>query len=441
MKARLLIFSIFGGFILIVVCIGYLRSGQSYEMQEPRVKNAVPVASVNITKQPHVIKESFFGLIEPDSRVDMGFQITGRITQLGEEKGIANLNSGQRVKKGEVIARLEQDRYVAQLASAEASRQQATALIAASKAMITDAEARLNDAVLERDRVVRLQKSNAATQRELERSQLSVTLAQVAVENAKAKELEAKAQLESAEASKSVASVNLRDTTLVSPIDATVATVPAELGQMVSPTDNVATLVDINNVNLAIGVVERKLGLLKLGQEVDVYIEALRNGYGDREAGADLIYRKGLVTTIPPMAADATGLFNVDIEIDNSDGSLRPGMIGRADVRIRTVNAYAIPADAVRKKGNRIIAFVVDENLESGTAVAKRLELMPDYMDNEFYLITEMPEKEMTLITEGNSMLVDGEVVKLAEEKGGSLNKQNSIYITASEDGVESSTP
>ncbi|QDU33744.1 Macrolide export protein MacA [Poriferisphaera corsica] len=432
MKARLLIFSVFGAFIAIIVLIGYLRSGNSYDLQPPQIKNAVPVKSLQIKKSPYVMTESFFGLIEPDSQVEMGFQISGRIAQIGDQFQQNLLSRGDTISKGETLAKLEQDRYIAQLAAAKASIEQSKAALSACDAAIADAEARLADAIIESKRVVKLKKSNAATQREMERSQLAETLAQVAVENAKAKKLEAVAMKESATAAYEVAKVNLQDTTLLAPIDGTIATIPAELGQMVSPQDNIVTLVDISKVKLDIGVVERKLGLLKLGQEVDVYIEALRSDTRRKGNDDGLIKRKGVVATIPPMANNISGLFNIDVDIDNSDGLLRPGMIGRADVKIRTVKAYAIPADAVRKKGSRIIAFVAEADTGAGTVRAKRLEIEPDYIDNANYLIIDLPMDNVTLLTEGNSVLIDGEVVRISDTQSEDPS-MNEVTITANE--------
>ncbi|WP_432800129.1 efflux RND transporter periplasmic adaptor subunit [Poriferisphaera sp. WC338] len=436
MKSNLLVFLIFGAILGLIVLVGVYRASEVPDLTEEKNIPAKTVYTHKLVKEKQTIQEAFYGLIEPTSRVDMAFQISGRVTQLGSKKN-TQLDEGQRVKKDQVIAKLEHDRYEAQLTSALASKEQASASKAAAEAQIADAIARLDDAKLERGRVASLYGKNAATKRELERSDLAVKLAKAAVETANAGKLQAIAEFDAAEAARLVAAVNLKDTTLLSPIDGTVAYVPSELGQMVTPADNVVTIVDINKVNLVVGVVERKLGLLHLNQEVEVVVEALRSSpinRNEESATQQTVSRKGIIKVIPPIADDKTGLFNVEIEIDNADRTLRPGMIGKAEINVREIEAYAIPVTAAKKRGNRVTVFMAQPQQNGEQVLAKQVDFEPLYINRDAYLTTVLPGNSDECVVQGMLSLVDGQPIKVVDNPGsGNDHIKPSIMITAKE--------
>ena len=437
MNSRHLVYLIFGLILGLILLVGAYRASEVPNLEETKQTDAEAVYAQPLKRQRQEIRETFYGLIEPSTRVDMAFQISGRITQLGNTKA-NELDEGLRVRKGEVIAKLEHDRYEAQLSSAIASKEQAAASKAAAEATITDANARLEDAQLERNRVDSLYKKNAATKRELERADLAVKLAQAAVETANAGKLEAIAAYDTAEAARLVAAVNLKDTMLLSPINGTVAYVPSELGQMVTPSDNVVTIVDINNVDLVVGVVERKLGLLRVGQLVNVEVEALRSSPlrpGTDSVENQTIHRKGRVAVIPPIADDKTGLFNVEIEIENQDRLLRPGMIGKAEIVVRQLNAYAVPIAAGRRLDDRVTAFIVQEQADQ--PIAKKITFEPDFIRGDAYLVADLPAEANQIIVEGVTGLTDGQPITIiSQPTADNQTVKPSVTISASENAA-----
>ena len=200
---------------------------------------------------------------------------------------------------------------------------------------------------------------------------------------------------------------------------------------MVQPGEAIVKLVDIGRVKRVLGVVESKLPLLEQGQEVFVHVDALRTRermLGDGGQGEGHI-RRGVVTMVPPSASE-TGLFNVEVRLDNADGKLRPGMIGRAEVLLAERPMYVIPADAAVRDGRRIAAFFVSTGYEVGLDlgdvgrvainvprdVARRIYIDQYTIDKDAYLIEQAPPGAQRLVIEGQSRLADNQPVLVVSD-------------------------
>lgn len=455
MNPKLLIVIGFVAVLLLLAGIGVLRASQGGEDEAVAVVRPELVRTVTLERRKHLLSEKFYGLIEPLAQVEMAFQIPGRVVSLSAEGGDP-LEEDTHVTKGQVVARLEPDRYAAMLESAKAGVVRSQAMIAAADARVAQARsgvaateagvagarAKWEDAQLELKRVEELLAVDAATQRQLELAKLAVTQADAAVKTAEADKARAEAEVAvaqsllaeaeaaytSSEADVEGARVALQDAELEAPMDATVARVEVDLGQMVGAGVGVMTLMDLSKVRLVVGVPERKLPLLKLGQVVEVEVDALRD---DRRVPRKVA---GVVRTIPPAAdnrAGGTGLFDVEIEIDNPNAELRPGMFARAVVPVREVEALVVPATAAQRHGDEVTAYLVDDayevpfslgklghtQLAVDAPVARRVALEPLATDRDHYIIPEARTTLRRLVVEGQSKLRDDTPVRIESER------------------------
>lgn len=429
MKSRMYILAGFALFLSLVALAGYRRAQAGQQEVEQAVIRPAVVRCATLEQHKYQMVEAFYGLIEAKATVDVSFQIAGRISQLGptdDHKLVAN----DLVNPGDILARLEPLRYEAAVEQAKAGMMEAQAAMATATAMIADNTARLNDANNEMARMTRLKADNVANQRELEKSELNVAIAQATLQSANAKYASAKASYDSSKAASTMAGVNLQDATLKAPICGLISMVPVEMGQTISPGQKIATIVDTTTVKLVLGVVERKLPLLKKGQNVDVNIQAL-TAQSDLFPDASQMTqsRAGLVTIVSPAADPVTGLFRVEIEMQNGDGLLRPGMIGKADVTIMERNVVAIPADAAQRLGDQAWAYFVSDGYKAGldlgglgkaeldvpAAVARKIAFSPLAFDKDYYLVADLPAGISKLVVEGQSRLIDGQPVTVIE--------------------------
>ena len=426
MKSKLVILLVFVAVIGGVGLVGHIRAQQESQTQEPSVVPPAPVRCVSLERRPYQVKESFYGIIEANAMVDMAFQIAGRVMQLGPSSK-QPLTENQKVLKGDVIALLEPTRYEAAVEQTDAAVDEARAAMDAAQAGLAQAQVRLEDAQRELERFRSLALRNAANSREVEKAEVDLKIAQAQLDSSKAQLAAALAEYKSARAAHIMANVNLQDSVLKAPMDATVAAIPAEVGQMAPAGQTVVTLVDTTRVNLVLGVVESRLPLLRQGQQVMVEVRALHAQsklLSDSTALAGP--RSGTVTVVPPAADSQTGLFNVEVELDNKDGSLRPGMVGKATIVVMEKQAVAIPAGAATRSGDRAWAFFVDKGLRTGldlgalgsvavdvpTTVAKRVWFDPIAFDKDYYLVEEPPQGLELLIVEGQTRLRDGQTVR-----------------------------
>ena len=302
--------------------------------------------------------------------------------------------------------------------------------MSAARAEIDRVNAELQDAKDDLGRFQELLGRNASTQREVDKANLRVQVIRAQLDSARAQFVAAQAEYRSARAASRMANVNLQDTVLRAPMDATVAAIPVEIGQMVGPGDAAVTLMDLSRVKLVIGVVERKLPLLRQGQEVTVELMALTSQAGLISGSSETTCaRDGVIAMVPPAADQETGLFNVEIELDNDDDLLFPGMVGKATVTVMERQAVAIPASAAMRSGDRASAFFIDgehgagsdlgptgsASLTTPATVARLVWFTPIAFDKDYYLVKEVPEGFDRLIVEGHTRLHDGQPVKEVE--------------------------
>ena len=429
MKTRLTIIAVFLLLVSAVFAIGILNAATNQAAHKPPMLRAQVVRCAPLARRMHQFKESFYGLIEAEREVDMAFQIAGRVSLLGSESD--ELEENDLVRKGQQLAMLEPDRYRYSKMIAEAGMQEAQAAMAEQSAQLADAKARLVDAEQNLERAKALAAQNAVNVRDVEERQRDYDVAKAAVDAAQARLEAAEARYNVARHDFNIADIAVQDATLPAPRDAIVAQVSVEVGQMVQPGEAIVKLVDIGTVKLVLGVVESKLPLLEQGQEVFVHVDALRTRermLGDGGQGEGHI-RRGVVTMVPPSASE-TGLFNVEVRLDNADGKLRPGMIGLAEVLLAERPMYVIPADAAVRDGRRIAAFFVSTGYEVGLDlgdvgrvainvprdVARRIYIDQYTIDKDAYLIEQAPPGAQRLVIEGQSRLADNQPVLVVSD-------------------------
>jgi RND family efflux transporter MFP subunit len=427
MKSKIVIVAVFFALMVVVGTVAAWRARSAQDAVPAAVIKPAVVRCAPLERRPYVLTESFHGLIEANARVEMGFQIAGRVQQLGPAKG-KTLREGDRVEQGDVLAVLEPDRYEAAVSQAQARTEEAKAMLAQRQAQLAAAQAVLDDATLEATRKAELQSRGATSEREVEKARIAQQMEKARVAGEAALVQQANAAYESARAAERMALVNLQDATLRSPIRGIVAAVPVEVGQMVNPAQPVITIVDTQSVKLVAAVVERKMPLLRRGQTVQVELQALRTSAQVATQSAPKP-RDGIVTVVPPAADPVSGLFNVEIVLKNDDDMLRPGMIGKATVMLDEKMALAVPVDAVIRSGESLYGYFVAQGLKAGVSlgemgkaaidvpamVARRVKLEPIGLDKDHYLIAELPEQATRLIVEGQTRLEDGQPVTILD--------------------------
>jgi RND family efflux transporter MFP subunit len=343
-------------------------------------RQPVPVQVRAVTDRPAAGITRYSGALEPNSRVDLAFRVSGYVDAIGEiaaASGKRAIEKGDFVKKGTVLARVRAADYVQKVRTANAQRSEARA-----------------QAILANEELTRARKlfaARAITQAELD---ASVARAEAAT-----------AQVEGANALSAEASLSLGDTELRAPIDGVVLSRQVEVGKLVAPGEPALTIADIHTVKAVFGAPQVLVEKLAVGHPVTVFVGA------ETEAKTPEKLLDARITRIAP-AADANGrVFSVEAALPNANGELRPGAVVSVRVPDQKLGAdtLAVPLSAViRSPGNPegFSVYVLEGNGERGRARLREVQL-GEVIGNGVTVRSGIARAER-VVTVGATLLRDG---------------------------------
>ncbi len=343
------------------------KASTNKEETEPASPKAVDVTTaVALSRELPRFFEATGALIA-DEQTDVSPSIAGKVVAVA-------VDLGSFVKKGQTIVRLDDvdlrlrvDQARAQLAQAKANLRQAEEKIALQPGQSFDparvpevanarvalelAEKNLRRAetLIESGDIPRSQFDQQRAQRDQLKEQYESALA-LARQNHAAM-MTAHANVANAESQLGLANRSLSYAIVFSPIDGFVAERNADVGEYVSPTTKVATVVRINPLRMRIDIPEQAIPEVKTGQSVAIMTSA----WPDQAFS-------GRIARISPSVSPDSRTLTVEAEIENRSGALKPGQF--ATVRIlqdRAEPAVLIPARAIRTESGVSRAFVIKD--------------------------------------------------------------------------------
>jgi len=251
------------------------------------------------------------GNLQPTQEVAVSSLIAGTILSV-------DVDYNQAVTKGQPLAHLNADDY-------DARRKRAAAGVEAQAAARDAAAATVTDASAAFERAEKLNADNVVSMREAE-------LALSALTRAKANLAAAEAQLKAAEADLTSAESDYAKTTLVSPIDGVVLDVNAEAGQTVGSASLATALfvlaTDLKRLDLELDIDEADVPHVAVGDQARFTVEAAP----DRPL-------QGVIRQIrsAPTVSDGVTSYKAIVAVDNSAGTLKPGMTATADIQTDSI--------------------------------------------------------------------------------------------------------
>ena len=274
------------------------------------------------------------GTLSATVTVQVGAQVSGRISVLN-----ADFNSN--VKKGQVIAKLDPQLYIAAVEQADANYVSAKAGVVRAEATERDAQATLT-------RTQNLNAQGLAAASELQTAQTALSVAQAGT-------AVAKASLKQAEASLHQAQVNLSYTTIPSPIDGVVISRSVDVGQTVAASLQAPVLFtiaeDLKKMQVHTSVAEGDVGRLQPEMETWFTVDAFP---GQRFKGKISQIRNAATTVQNVVTYDAV------IDVDNPDLKLRPGMTATTTiVYAEKHDVLTLPNTALRFKPPAEVASAI----------------------------------------------------------------------------------
>jgi HlyD family secretion protein len=266
------------------------------------------------------------GNLQPTKEVDVGIEVSGTIRSV-------DVDYNDKVKVGQVLARLDTTKL-------EAQRLQAQAALEAARAKVQQAQAGAQEA---RAQLSRLKQVQALSGGKVP-AQHELDTAQAGLERAQADEASAHAAVAQARATLEATQTDLSKAVIRSPINGVVLKRSVEPGQTVAASFQAPVLFtiaeDLSQMELQVDVDEADVGSVKAGQSATFTVDA----YPGRTYPARIktVYYgsetvEGVVT------------YKAVLTVDNADLSLRPGMTATAVITVNQVhNAVLVPNAALR---------------------------------------------------------------------------------------------
>lgn len=341
---------------------------------------AVQVADVSYRTMEERV--NLVGRLEPNAQILLRARVAGYIRGLPKDVG-------ESVDAKKTIIELDATSY--QQAVAEA-----TATLEVARAQLRVARREEKPAQLLLQQYQRLKEKGNATQQEVENAQAQLD---VLAERVKLEER----NVDKAETDMKNRRQMLTETQIASPIAGVVAERNVEVGDLANPNDPLIRVVDIAKVRLHVSVIEEDYGKVKVGQSARVGVDAFPG-----EPFEGKVLRKSPV--LDPMTK--TGL--VEVEVDNPERLLKPGMTARASIVVNSrPNARVVPIAALIKRRSKRMIYVVQ-----GTpprAVARQVTV--GLSDENYVEILGGVDREERVITLGNRLVEAGQSVILVKDQ------------------------
>ena len=335
-------------------------------------------------------------------------EMAGEITVVGNLIGAATVEAvpktagrlesvtvrlGDRVTKGQRLAKVESYELQEQIKQAEASHN-----VGAATIRQREADLRLAKTNLERSR--NLYERQLIPRQTYDDTEARYEAAVAQLDLAQAQHAQAKARLDEL-------SINLANTIIVAPVSGFVGKRALDAGAWVTTNSSFISVVDITSVRLVANVVEKDLRKLSQGLPTTVEVDAYP---GEKFVGK--------ISHVAPVLDPATRTAQIEVEIPNPEFRLKPGMYATVGFTVdQRDNVLMIPTTALVDIGGEKGVFVGNDTEQGMVASFKKVEV--GLVNQDFAEVTSGLAEGDTIVTTGAAALREGDRILLPGESGG----------------------
>ena len=330
---------------------------------------AISVSAAPVLRETLVMSVSAAGQAQAFARTLLAAEVEGPVTEI-------YVKEGDFVRQGQVLARIDPQRYAFELERARATLEQAEAQFA--ELTLFDEEIEDEELRAERRRMAR-----------------------------------AKSGLSGAEVGVREAELNVQRATVRAPFSGAVANLAIVPGQRVQQRDSIVEIVDISRIKIEVQALETEVPYLEEGRTARVTLSAF----------PDTVLT-GQVASINPVVDPRTRTARVTLVLANPDGAVKPGMYARVRIAARLyANRTMVPREAILERDNRTLVFVFEpEAPNSSQGLAKWTYVSTGLENEDFAEIvpgegTTMLEPGQLVLTEGHYTLIHDARVRVVEDE------------------------
>jgi membrane fusion protein (multidrug efflux system) len=342
-------------FVLIGVIIGLSGTikAEKQRMTDEKIgaisTERAPVNVVLLDVAPTTIYDriNLPGVIEPWEKLSVLAKIHGTVVKV-------EVNEGETVTKGQVIARIDTDDFRIAVDSARATYELATA---------------------QHKRLASLFDEGIVPEAEIEKLEAQVKTSKASLENAE---------------------LMFSRCTITAPISGVIRRLDATEGLLLNVSDPVAEILQVDKVKAVVGIPESDVALVRDIKDVTLTIQALDN--------KEIVGRHHFLASSPENDAR---LYRLELAIDNEDNLIMPGMFFRAQLVKRVItDAVAVPLFTVIKREDQQFVFVEEDG------VAKKLPVELGIMEDWRVQITKGLSPGSRVVVEGHRDIDHGNKLK-----------------------------
>jgi len=374
--------------ILLVIGLLLLVGGGVLASIKLNQRGVVTVQTGNVVRQDLTSIVTASGEIKPKNYINLGANTIGPapITEI-------LVKEGDRVKQGQVVARLESTQAgadvvaeratistaLADSAAAEAALRANQDAVATAEATIAKSKAEVDRTKLNLDRATELFKGQLIAKQDYDqkKSEYDTAIAAMAesqarLAQAKSQDTQAREQLNSsqkriAQYQANLTRVNdvLQKYSVVAPIDGVITDLPVRVGETVVPgvqnsaASTIMTVADMSLITAEVKVDETDIVNVKLGQKADITIDAMPTttfkGHVTEIGNTAVLRSTGLAASQSAVSSQEAKDFKVVVALDNPPSDMRPGLSCTAKITTATkggVLTIPIQALTIRQKGD-----------------------------------------------------------------------------------------
>ena len=317
------------------------------------------------------------GELQPQAAVDVMSRISGRLKDVMVQRG-------DPVTKGQLLAVVDDEDLQQQISRAEAS-------IAVARAGVSREQATYDNLVLQVERYQALHSEELISNQDLQNieSQLRAERAQLEL---------VKAQVQQAEASLRELKIQQDQTRVYAPLTGFVGTRYVDPGALVSASVPIVRVLDVSRLKTVVPVTERMIGQVRVGLPAEMSIDGVPGQEYD-----------GKVTRISPFLDPETRSADVEIELANRKGDLKPGMFARVMIAAGApAEVLAIPRDALLTRGDEKGVFLLTSEQ---TTEYRRIEI--GRIQGDYVEVLEGIGEGTQVVTAGAQKLNEGDKVRI----------------------------
>jgi RND family efflux transporter MFP subunit len=350
--------------------------------------------------------------IAPVKRADMSTEVTvvgnlvgaatvEAVPKVAGRLELVSVRLGDRVSRGQTIAKIEDDELQEQIKQAQASYEVSAATIRQREADLRLAQSNLDRSrnLFERELIPKQTFDDTDARFQASVAQLDLARAQFSQAQARLDELK----------------INLSNTTISSPVSGFIGKRALDPGAWVTPNSSFISVVDIGIVRLVANIVEKDIRRITAGLPAMVEVDAY--------PGEQFMGRVGHIS---PVLDPATRTGQIEVEIPNTDFRLKPGMYAKVAFTVdKKENTLVVPTAALVDVGGNRGVFMTADSEQGPVASFKKVDV--GIVNQTLAEVTSGLTEGETVVTTGAAALREGDRILLpgqtaapgAEGRGG----------------------